>query len=111
MAFSPFVFAACSDGDDGWVRTENSDAIYILFVGNSFVFTGGLPEQLQVLTETHGIEVIYRDISQGGATLDGARSNAVREMQRNQFDYVVLQDQSRRPLNDLEGFLADVRIS
>jgi len=87
----------------------NRGHVSILFVGNSFVFAGDIPGQLQTLVGAHGIEITYTDISAGGATLRNLRNNAIREMQNRQFDYVVLQDQSRRPHADTNGFLDDIR--
>ncbi|MCL2376730.1 MAG: SGNH/GDSL hydrolase family protein [Defluviitaleaceae bacterium] len=84
--------------------------ICILYAGNSFIFTGDVPWQLKSLAARHGVEIAYRDVSAGGATLTSSRANAIKEMQRIRFDYVVMQDQSRRPLNDIDGFLCDVRI-
>jgi len=84
--------------------------ICILYVGNSFIFTGDVPWQLSSIVSKHGIEIAYRDISAGGATLTSSMVNAIQEMQKVQFDYVVLQDQSSRPLRDIEGFYSDVRI-
>jgi len=89
---------------------DDRDYIAILFVGNSFVFYGDVPGQLQTLAGTQDIEVRYIDISTGGATLRDSRDRAIQEMQGRIFDYVVLQDQSRRPLMDSRGFLDDVRI-
>jgi len=91
-------------------EARNSDAISILFVGNSFLRDGDVPGQLQTLAGAAGIDMIYQGILRGGVTLDDARESAIEEMQSRRFDYLVLQDQSRRPLNDFNGFLSDIRI-
>lgn len=91
------------------ISSEDSDSISILFVGNSFVYTGDVPKQLQKLSNLYDIKMTYKDISTGGATLGSLKNNAVREMQRKNYDYVVFQDQSRRPLNNYNDFLNDVR--
>ena len=88
-------------------------AVSILFVGNSHVRTGNVPGQLQALAGLHGIEITYVDVSRNGQNLDGAmRENAIREMQSRNFDFVVFPaiGGSRRPLNDLDGFLDDIQL-
>ena len=107
LTLSLIVFVGCTN--QGVREFEDTDAISILFVGNSFVFFGDIPGQLQAIANANDVEVVYIDISAGGATLSSSRRNAVREMRNGRFDYVVLQDQSRRPLNDINGFLRDVR--
>jgi len=102
------VFAGYANPDT--YETEGRGVVSILFVGNSFVFAGDIPGQLQALAGAHGIEITYTDISAGGATLRNLRNNAIREMRNRRFDYVVLQDQSRRPHVDTNGFLYDIRV-
>jgi len=90
---------------------ENS--VSILFVGNSHVCTGNVPEQLQMLARMHEIEMTVVDVSRNGANSDSAmRDDAIREMQNRDFDYVVIQARGRsiRPTNDIDGFLSDIRI-
>ena len=88
--------------------TQQLEPMSILFVGNSFVFFGSLTGQLQDILYVNGIDITYMDISVGGATLTSHAENAKYQMRARQFDFVVLQDQSQRPLNDLDGFLNDV---
>ena len=91
----------------------SENAISILFVGDSFVFVGELPRQLQKIAGAQEIEVIYKDLSKHanrGGTLREHKENAIREMQSGRFDYVVLHDQNRQSLNDIEGLLDDIRI-
>jgi len=85
-------------------------SVSILFVGNSFTAAGNVPGQLQAIAGIHGIDIEYLDISAGGATLADTSARAIRAMQDRSFDYIVLQDQSRRPLNNIEAFLADIRV-
>jgi len=87
----------------------SENPISILFVGNSHVFVGDVPGQLQTLSRANGIEIVYRDISRHGASLSDSKENAIIEMQNRRFNYVVLQDRNIRPLNDTEGFLEDIR--
>ncbi len=89
--------------------SENS--ISILFVGNSDVFVGNLPQQLQAVARTQDVSITYKDISRHanrGGTLSENREIAISEMQSGRFDYVVFQDDQIR--NDYEGFIEDVRL-
>lgn len=88
-------------------------AIAILFVGSSHVFVGDVPGQLQAIAKLHGIDIIYKDLSRHGnrgGTLSELRVDAISEMQSRKFHYVVLQDQTRGSLNDVEGLLNEIRI-
>ncbi|MCL1819832.1 MAG: hypothetical protein FWG36_04140 [Oscillospiraceae bacterium] len=89
------------------------NTVSILWVGSSHVFAGNVPQQLQAVTESYDIKITYKDISRHGnrgGTLREHRENAIKEMQTGKFDYVVLHDQSRRSLNDIDGLLSDIQI-
>lgn len=89
------------------------NAISFLFVGDSFVFVGDIPRQLQTIAGAYEIEIIYKDLSRHanrGGTLKEHRENAIREMQSGRFDYVVLHDQNKSTLDDMEGLFDDIRI-
>ncbi|MCL2702929.1 MAG: hypothetical protein FWE91_04900 [Defluviitaleaceae bacterium] len=91
--------------------TEN--AVSILFVGSSQVFVGNVPRQLRAIAMTRGVEINFKDISRHGnrgGTLGELREAAISEMRSGRFDYVVLQDQTRRSLNNVEGLLDEIRI-
>ena len=93
------------------VGSEN--AISILFVGNSHVFVGELPRQLQTIARANDIEIIYMDISRHGnrgGTLSELRERAIIEMQSGRFDYVVLTCNGIRVSNDIDEFLDNVRV-
>ena len=90
----------------------SDNAISILFVGNSYVFVGELPRQLQTITKANNIEITYMDISRHGnrgGTLSELREKAIIEMQSGRFDYIILTCNGRRVSNDIEGFLDDVQ--
>jgi len=93
------------------VGSEN--AISILFVGNSYVFVGSLPRQLQTIARANDIEIIYKDISRHGnqgGTLSELREAAIIEMQSGRFDYVIFTCSGNRVANDIDGFLNNVQI-
>ncbi len=109
-----FVYAVYTDiiilrKTEDMAGAENS--ISILFVGTSDVFVGNLPEQLQAVARTHGVNITYKDISRHsnrGGTLGEHRENAIGEMQSGRFDYVVFQDDQIK--NDIEGFIDNIRL-
>jgi len=88
------------------------NAIAILFIGSSQVFVGDVPGQLQAIAKMYGVDIIYKDISRHGnrgGTLSELREDAISEMQSGRFDYVVLQDQTRKSFNDVEGLLDEIK--
>ncbi len=92
------------------VGPEN--AIAILFVGSSHVFVGDVPGQLQAIAKMHGVDIIYKDMSRHGnrgGTLSELRDDAISEMQSGRFDYVVLQDQTRKSFNYVEELLDEIK--
>jgi hypothetical protein len=89
--------------------SENS--ISILFVGNSDIFVGNLPQQLQTIAGANGVDITYKDISRHanrGGTLREHKENAIIDMQSGRFDYAVFQDDQIR--KDIEGFIEDARL-
>ena len=84
--------------------TASENAISVLFVGNSHVFVGNLPQQLQKIAGIHDVEIIYKDISRHGnrgGTLSELSTKAIDEMQKYKFDYVVIQ--VGRSFDNLDG--------
>ena len=95
------------------IKTKNKDSVSILFVGSSHMFVGDVPGQLKMIAKEYGVEISYIDISRHGnrgGTLRELRENAINEIQEKIFDYVVLQDQTIRSFNDVEGLLNEISI-
>jgi hypothetical protein len=76
----------------------------ILFIGNSFTYVNMLPEMIRQMSLAAGEPrpAQYRMIAPGGCTLekhwnDGVAAKAIAE---GGWDYVVLQEQSGRPISD-----------
>jgi hypothetical protein len=88
---------------------ENIESISILFVGNSHVRTGDVPRQLQTISKFYGVDIRYIDVSKDFMALSDTKDKAIKEMEKNNFDYVVLQDRGRRPLDNIEEFKNDIR--
>jgi len=97
-----------SGQNDSAAAAASDDNIYVLFVGNSFVFFGDMPSQLAAIAAANGINLIYTDISRGGFNLLDHEDYAIAEMERFQYDFVVFQDQSQRPLFATDDFWDDV---
>lgn len=72
----------------------------ILFIGNSFTARNNLPGLLQGLARAHGIEVEYKLISVGGASLRQHLNagKALEAIATGSYDTVVLQEQSTLPV-------------
>ena len=91
----------------------SENAISILYVGSSQVFVGNVPRQLQTIARMYDVEITYKDISRHGnrgGTLGELKEHAISEIQSGRFDYVILQDQTRRSLSNVEGLLDEIRI-
>lgn len=82
----------------------------ILMLGNSFTFTNHMPKMLAALT---GAEVIHH--TRGGARLSeqlnpctrlGSQTQAA--LQKEKWDYVVLQEMSHGPITAPESFFSSV---
>jgi hypothetical protein len=95
---------------------ENSDlagsdnSVSILFVGNSHIFWGKVPRQLYIISEAYGVEITYKDISSNGAHLSRSKDEAVLELQRGIYDYIVLQDNTRLLPDGVDEFLNTIRL-
>jgi len=101
---------SAGDDDTGEDLTSPRSA---LFIGNSHTFTNDLPGMLQQLAATSplGLDLSCGDVTQGGATLEQlfADGMAVEAIGAQPWTYVVLQEQSTRPLTDPELMWEAVR--
>ena len=98
-------------------RTEDmigaESSISILYVGNSQVFVGKLPRQLQTIARMHDVAITYKDISvhgNRGGSLSELKESAIGEIQSGRFDYVILYDHARQPHNNIDEFLSDIQL-
>jgi hypothetical protein len=88
--------------------SENSQSI--LFVGNSEIFWGKLPRQLYIVTRMYGVEITYKDISSNGAHLINSKDEAISEMRSGNYNYIILQDNTRLLPGNNEDSLKAIRI-
>ena len=84
-------------------------ALNILFIGNSHTYYNHMPRMLSVLidSENRGFELTIRQCTGDGVGLDWHwNSFQTRDtIRKRPWDYVVLQERSGGPLEDLESFL------
>ena len=99
-------------GGEATSRATEYD-LRVLFVGNSFIFTNNLPQIFADLAASGGHNVYVYDVSEGGMALiyhadsrdpDGVNTLAAINDPSIQWDYVILQEQSARPILDLPSF-------
>lgn len=87
-AFSQFGFA--------------SKSVSVLFIGNSYTYVNDLPLMIDSLAAANGDTLIYTQSTPGGYSLQDHTLNAqtIASIQQQQWDFVVLQEQSQRPSLD-----------
>src|SRR5262249_40662188 len=82
---------------------DGSKPIRILFIGNSYTYVNDLPKMLAALAKAGNQRPVVHDReTPGGCTLEKhwKDGKAVKKITSAQWDYVVLQEQSQRPLTD-----------
>ena len=95
---------------DNFNSIQSDDSISILFVGNSHVFWGMLPQQVYIISKANGVDILYKDISENGAHLSRSKDEAITELQTGKYDYIVLQDNTRLLPDGMDGFLEVIRL-
>ena len=80
-------------------NNENNECLRILFVGNSFTETNNLPDVFARLAKSGGHQVDAQMMAKGGWSLEqhAASVQSVSSIQSQQWDVVVLQEQSQIP--------------
>lgn len=83
----------------------------ILFIGNSYTYVNDLPNVFAAVATAAGISVTVSSVTKGGWTLEkhaspadecGARVQTA--FAENKYDYVILQEQSYRPIVKFDLF-------
>ncbi len=89
----------------------------ILFIGNSYTYFNDMPKSIfEKIAEEAGVDVEVDSVVKGGWSLEkhadpeGETGKVVAEKLKGEpYDYVILQEQSLRPVIDPEPFFAAVR--
>ncbi len=83
-----------------------------LFIGNSFTARNDVPGLIAQLAAKSGKQFEHRLIQAGGASLrmHWNKGDAQREIQRGNYDYVILQEQSTLPIKNAARFHENVRL-
>jgi hypothetical protein len=82
---------------------DTPKSIRVLFIGNSYTYVNDLPNMLAALARAGNQRpVVYDRETPGGCTLEKhwKDGKAVKKITAAKWDYVVLQEQSLRPLTD-----------
>ena len=97
------ALGACQLNTDGWQIFEPSSRI--LFIGNSFTFfNGGVDAAVRGFAPS----IQVKQLAQGGYSLQDHwdAGEAVKTIRAEKWNYVVLQDQSQRPVIARNKFVA-----
>lgn len=81
-------------------------ALNVLFIGNSYTFANDLPGILSAMSTTQGSprDIKTQAVAVAMASLQSLweKGEAIDAIKKNKWDYVVLQEQSLRPIEDPE---------
>jgi hypothetical protein len=84
----------------------------ILFVGNSYTYFGEMPEHTEALLRANGFDATVHSVTAGGRKLyqnttpgDALGEKLMALVSENEYDAVILQEQSYLPLANKEKFL------
>ena len=79
--------------------SQQGDTVKVLFIGNSFTNVNNLPNTFYQLASSAGKKVYVEESSFGGYTLQmhSQNSSTIQKIYSNNWDYVVLQEQSQIP--------------
>src|SRR5688572_7271808 len=91
---------------------QSKTSLHVLFVGNSFTARNDVPGLIAGLAAARGHHLEHRLISAGGASLrmHWNKGIALANIQRERFDYIVLQEQSTLPIKGPKRFHESVRL-
>ena len=102
------ILASCSNENKPVEKKHTQALIHILFIGNSYTFyNGGVNKQLERLASS--IETSMT--APGGFTLESHwnRGEAIKNIRKSKWGYVVLQEQSQIPVFNQGNFFKFVK--
>jgi hypothetical protein len=95
------------------IGAQGSKSMRVLFIGNSYTYFNNLPVTLLDLTQANREERAFLPVVVlvGGSTLERhlAGADALRILKAGRWDYVVLQEQSDRPVTAPDAMWRDTR--
>lgn len=79
--------------------TIQAKTVKVLFIGNSYLNTNNIPGMVNLMCIANGDTLIYDEHTPGGYTLELHSTNAttLAKIKSQQWDIVVLQEQSQKP--------------
>jgi hypothetical protein len=98
------IFAQPLRADEPAAKEEQK-TLNILFIGNSFTYSNDLPRMIQGLANSRGRKIEIEMVAPGGCTLEKhwQDGKAAETIKSKQWDYVVLQEHSDGPTNNLKS--------
>ena len=93
-------------------KAQKSLSLNVLFIGNSFTARNDVPGLIAKLAEGGGHQLQHQLISAGGASLrmHWNKGHAQNRIKEDDFDYVVLQEQSTLPVKNATRMHENVRL-
>ena len=97
--------------ESSYAQTK-TDSVRVLFIGNSYTYGNDLPELVAQLMVAKGIRFGYESVTAGGATLQKQweEGKAVAAIRRKSWDFIILQEQSTRPISNRDAFFQYARL-
>lgn len=89
---------------------NEEDAKRVLFVGNSYTYFWNLPQTVALMAESRDISLITNQSTSGGVNLgmhwnSKRKLETVQKIKKGDFDVVILQDHSLRPILEPDSTL------
>ncbi|TJY37751.1 SGNH/GDSL hydrolase family protein [Pontimicrobium aquaticum] len=96
------------------LSAQQSKTIKVLFVGNSYTARENIPQTVSTIGTYAGSTIEVALSTAEGASLDdhwhqkrGLKTRTL--ILENKYDYVILQDQSMRPIDNPDGLIRDIK--
>ena len=107
------MLIGCNQGGNNDMEKQMN----ILFIGNSFTFYNEMPNMVEEMGLSNNWDITVEQIAYGGYSLSDyveegsdASEEVINKLNEQTWDYVVLQDSSRKPLDNEDEFLLSVSI-
>ncbi len=95
-----------------WINSVITDELKVLFIGNSFTFYNDLPSLFASVANSVGANVTVDSVTASSYNLssfadetDTYGKQVAEKLASNQYDVIILQEQSTRPINNYNLFL------